>query len=674
MNTARRTNILGRLWRDDGGQSIVFGAITMLFVVIAVVMVFQAGMLVDKRIQAQNAADAAAYSGACAKAMCVNSIEWLNAGMGYIYRRMLDYEYDSMYFSGTTFTGETMDWGNFSAAYAQSSEWIERGTRWMQRVAQMEEGIANAAPRLIQEEVYRIARENGAQAAAVWPDAPEHEMFVRRDDHLNCVFQPIGPAGWFISSNGDYVLRTQRTGPFYFDFSIHDNEFAHNGVNTRGAVAVKIRGASGPRNLRITGNFIYFYDGSSYAASLSRTTLPGNPPVDVLVLTFGDGSEEIIDLQALQRSGQTSVTHQYRYVTVTWAINWVNGNVRADLYRVAVVYGNTYVESYPGYMYVRGGFSNGALSASYEVYANQVVVSGPGKTSSLGGMWLYEDFGGIGLSGADPAFVEDSVPRFLRRGVSAPHGSIDPAFGRTRQSDDFFVFVRRGIVAQRVAQAVSWQVYGQAPDYQAIDLARIPLGLSISEEFLRYGVNVGVWMPRESTIPFFTNPEHGFFAVASAQLGKRATVNGLNLTPPDDRLVVMVEPAGLIYNYSMAPYSYVRVFDDETARWSAVAAQQPQGYWYAVLTPIKTAMLTEDLNGAGGGYSTSAEMVFDKLLSSEWRDTTTGAVNIQIPILLRRIEKPEYYLEQETEDYIPQEGRSAPFEYSGGEFDDSLQH
>jgi hypothetical protein len=67
-------------------------------------------------------------------------------------------------------------------------------------------------------------------------------------------------------------------------------------------------------------------------------------------------------------------------------------------------------------------------------------------------------------------------------------------------------------------------------------------------------------------------------------------------------------------------------------------------------------------------------MVFDKLLSSEWRDTTTGAVNIQIPILLRRIEKPEYYLEQETEDYIPQEGRSAPFEYSGGEFDDSLQH
>ena len=120
-------------------------------------------------------------------------------------------------------------------------------------------------------------------------------------------------------------------------------------------------------------------------------------------------------------------------------------------------------------------------------------------------------------------------------------------------------------------------------------------------------------MRQESTIPFFTNPAHGFFAVASAQLGKRATAsddNGL-LTPPDDTLLNVLLPYDTTEPYTGVPYSYIKGFDNATDRWSAVAAQQPQGYWYAVLAPVKTVIMADDLNGPEGMYATSAEMVFD---------------------------------------------------------------
>lgn len=752
MSTAGMTKIPRRLYRDEGGQAIVFGAITMLFLVIAVIMVFQAGLLVDRRVQAQDAADAAAYSGACTKAMCVNSIEWLNSGMAYIYRKMLQYEYDSMYFSGASFTGEPADAANFANAYAQSSEWIERGTRWMQRIGHMEEGIANATPRLIEEEVYRVAAANGAQAVTLWPDAPEYEAFERREDSLNCSFRLIGGTyeqlipkhvgsvdaywivegsgnkwwGWSIESNNDYIVRLERNSrggyplPYFF-FTMHDNEFANNGVNARDAVGVKIQGmdlytTGHSLHLGIMGNFIYFYDGTSYAAKLSVRQVPGNPPQASVIISFGDGTEEAIDWQSLAKSGQVAVSHQYRYVNVQWTVRmWMNPasdidmNIRADLDTVTLQYGDTYVESHPDHTTIQGRLYNGALSAYYTATWTEPVppseetpggpvpmigcvreytyavweatVDGSGLTTSLN-PWttLYEDFVGIGQSGALPQFVEDTVPRFLNRGVWVPHGSIAPEFGRTLSSDKFAVSVQQGDVNKQITitQAKSWSAYGGGADYQAIDLARLPLPLSISEQFLRYGVNVGVWMAPEPTIAFFTHPPHGFFAVASADLGKRAVASGGMLTEPDNTLLRVWMPGDDRDYRSDVPYSYIKPYDNEAARWSAVVKQAPQGWWYAVLTPVKSTIIQDDLNGPAGSYASSAQMIFDKLVNSEWRNPATGAINDSIPQLLTEIQKPEYDViigrEGEAEYYQVNDRPSPPFEYRGDDFEDAVQH
>ncbi len=675
-----------RLHRDESGQAMVFAAITMLFVVIAVIMIFQAGMLVDRRVQAQNAADAAAYSGAATKAMCVNSIEWLNDGMAYIYRKMLCYSYDSMYFSGASFTGEPEDQQNFGDAYANSAEWIERGMRWMERIGRMEEGIANATPRLIEEEVYRVARLNGAHAVVLWPNYPEYETFIRRDDHLNCVFEPRGDCGWFVASNSDYMLRVTRQETDFFEFVIHDNLFAHNGVRVRDAVAFKVYG----RGPRVRGNIVRFYDGRTFVVSVD----PGLPSTPVVVVDYGDGTPEYVDkrmLQALQPGGILLPLDQdlypdgypYRYACIRWLLKWEGRRgPRAYLDTVSVDYGNTFVESRSDYTYISGGFSNSSLNATYEISNGSVgILDGGGSLFQLGSGWVYQDDYPIGQSLRPPGFVEDTVPRFLSRGAGSwpPHSSFDRAFARTRHSDDFSVYVLRdGSHVQGIRQAQSWRVYGGDDDYQSVDLARIPLPLSVSEEFLRYGVNVGVWMPPESTIPFFHNPKHGFFAVASARLGKGATARDDMLTPPDDSLLTVTLPEGTQSFHKKASYSYVKTFENASHRWSRVNTSGAQGYWQPVLTPVKETILEEDLDSTGFSYSSSAEFVFDKLINSEWYDPATGWTRPEIPRLLADIRKPQYEimmdLEPDDEYYEVREWESPPFEYSGEEFDDAVQH
>jgi hypothetical protein len=689
----KKNNLLQRLRRDESGQAIVFGAITMLFVVIAVIMVFQAGMVVDRRIQAQNAADAAAYSGAATKAMCVNSIEWLNRGMAYIYRTMLRYSYDEMYFSGSAFTGEDQDIGNFAEAHANSSEWIERGMRWMERIGRMEEGIANATPRLIEEEVQRVARLNGARAVTLWPNWPEYEAFIRRDDHLNCVIEKRGSDGRLVASNTDYVLYVERRPQSvhdgaYFEFCMHDNYFAHNGVRASDAVSLRVSG----RGPRVNGNAIRFYDGTTYVMSISIRTLdPGPPPTEVLVVSYGDGTEEFIDLKTLQESGTLSLPfdgdaypagYPYRYARVTWLLRWMGREgARAELDMVTVDYGNTRVESMPGYTYMSGEFGNSSLRTPYQIRDDGGVVYTTPEFYKSGETWFYQDNAPIGGSLTPPCFVEDTMARFLKRldnaGVPAPP-TIDSALARTRQSDDFFVFVRRGSSAQRIRQNQTWGMYGGEDDYQSVDLARIPLPLSVSEEFFRYGINVGVWMPPEDTIPFFHNPKHGFFAVASARLGKRATASDAMLTQPDDTLLTVELPGGAERFSADAPYSYVKTFENAADRWSRVNTAGPQGYWQPVMVPVKEAILEEDLGGTGFAYSSSAGFVYDKLINSDWYNPATGRVNDAIPALLADIRKPEFEATfgagQGEEYYEVREWESEPFEYSGEEFDDAVQH
>ena len=185
---------------------------------------------------------------------------------------------------------------------------------------------------------------------------------------------------------------------------------------------------------------------------------------------------------------------------------------------------------------IEGRVSSGVLESDFLVSGWMVYVDGFVSTAASSefvdyGEWrsrLYANGGGYcfekqrRIGEGFPCFVEDNYSRFVGRGVSVPSSShIDRQFGRTLQGDDFTVMVHKDMEAA-VTSVPQWDTFGlTSPDYQSVDLTRTPLPLSISDEFLRYGVSVGCYKePR--TLIWYRAPEHGLFAVACARLGKYA--------------------------------------------------------------------------------------------------------------------------------------------------------
>ncbi len=85
---ARARRRLGRLYADESGAAALFAVVSLMFLVIVVAYVHNVGMTVNRRIRLQNAADAAAYSGAMVEANALSAIAWLNSCQTYIYARM----------------------------------------------------------------------------------------------------------------------------------------------------------------------------------------------------------------------------------------------------------------------------------------------------------------------------------------------------------------------------------------------------------------------------------------------------------------------------------------------------------------------------------------------------------------------------------------------------------
>ncbi len=79
---------LGGLYADESGAAALFAVVSLMFLVIVVAYVHNVGMTVNRRIRLQNAADAAAYSGAMVEANALSAIAWLNSCQTYVYARM----------------------------------------------------------------------------------------------------------------------------------------------------------------------------------------------------------------------------------------------------------------------------------------------------------------------------------------------------------------------------------------------------------------------------------------------------------------------------------------------------------------------------------------------------------------------------------------------------------
>ena len=85
---------LRRLHADESGSSLVFAAITFFGLAMSTLMVYQLGMISAERVRIQNAADAAAYSGAVVEANNLNVMGQLNDGMAYVHYNLLRYVID----------------------------------------------------------------------------------------------------------------------------------------------------------------------------------------------------------------------------------------------------------------------------------------------------------------------------------------------------------------------------------------------------------------------------------------------------------------------------------------------------------------------------------------------------------------------------------------------------
>ncbi|NQT18890.1 MAG: Tad domain-containing protein, partial [Planctomycetes bacterium] len=99
MSNSRRSDLsfgrfFRRLHRGEEAQGMVFGAISLFMLAACIGLVHNSGVITSRRIETQNAADAAAYSGSLVTANIISDVAWMNDGMAYVYYNMMRYAVD----------------------------------------------------------------------------------------------------------------------------------------------------------------------------------------------------------------------------------------------------------------------------------------------------------------------------------------------------------------------------------------------------------------------------------------------------------------------------------------------------------------------------------------------------------------------------------------------------
>lgn len=218
------------LHRDEEGAAMLFACLTFLALALSIMFVFQVGLVSTSRIQMQNTADQAAYSGALVEANSLNAIGQLNDGMAYLHYTLLRYVVDSTvvrtlesykhhaqyarsqpgrflavgqgdYTIQLSLTGDPTNGlkpGNSYGPGAESTdapdwvllgdegEWIARrdhveqfkdlirdGKQWLKDLQEAERFIVQVTPRLVREEAIATALNNGATHVNVSGDLQE---------------------------------------------------------------------------------------------------------------------------------------------------------------------------------------------------------------------------------------------------------------------------------------------------------------------------------------------------------------------------------------------------------------------------------------------------------------------------------------------------------------------
>ena len=188
-----------RLHRDQHGQGLVFAALSFLIAIMSISMVYNVGHVVATRISVQNAADSAALSGALIQADCYSTVAWINNGMAQIYHALLRQMADMTTFAvlaeledpgGRLRQGEELEpqdlihcasplvvWGEGSpyagtTACVKLAELRDRARtvfpeakQWLMELSLLEQAIVLAGQVMVDDEVDRIAKAQGAGGA-----------------------------------------------------------------------------------------------------------------------------------------------------------------------------------------------------------------------------------------------------------------------------------------------------------------------------------------------------------------------------------------------------------------------------------------------------------------------------------------------------------------------------
>lgn len=109
---------LAELPRDESGQSALFAVLTMMLIVTVIAYEHNVGVTVTTRIRLQDAADAAAYSGAAVEANALSSIAWLNSCETYLHSRLQEHMLDVVVY---TTASAICRWGEYVKWYSQNN-------------------------------------------------------------------------------------------------------------------------------------------------------------------------------------------------------------------------------------------------------------------------------------------------------------------------------------------------------------------------------------------------------------------------------------------------------------------------------------------------------------------------------------------------------------------------
>lgn len=186
-----------RLAGDESGQGLVFAVLTVFFLALLMLAMFDAGRVSTQRIKIQGAADLAAYSGAAVEANNVSMIAHVNNGMAFIYYHLLRYCVDVITYETLNnlkkhpplpafdeYVGTRQIGQKLKDVAALAAVEVPKGEQWLKVLFEINRGIADATPLLVRREAFRAAKANGATKVAMFPD------FTGRRDQFDFNFDP----------------------------------------------------------------------------------------------------------------------------------------------------------------------------------------------------------------------------------------------------------------------------------------------------------------------------------------------------------------------------------------------------------------------------------------------------------------------------------------------------